>query len=515
MLRACKKVIEECNDGLDLARLTSLYRPEDYVLYRCYFYTLRGRAHALLGRYSEAYRNLDCSGAGIEPAIGSNRIALAVRKLALAEALMLHADDQITEAVADRNGQHDRKGLSIQGWLFLASRNKRKELKERCTDLRPSRVKELCRKALTLYYFGKVPGRHAETAIHCYHLVRGDIEQIASREEDSERDDAAKALKILKDWENDAEESKLLEDFAQFNDGSDDSQKQIVQVYQRSLAFWSPERLQDVTVRPTTEPQARQADSAALHQANPRDGKAKPSPLDRFPDELALVIRRARSKLERAGEALEQAERILVNGRRDIHWWHKLHELTAQVHFERLLLMITHGPEEPDVLENRQFFYVKFMTGIRNGLRAVRDGLDCVPSSEEDDGLPEPREFRLHGLYIELMIASFCHGFLRLHDVGGMENEDVVARLWARWKWINESTGLHPLLDRADKDRFLTYLASVRLRLIYYLNKTPGLNYSFITRSLVERFINECLHYGGTTWLRRLPGPGECLEKRH
>ncbi len=89
-----RKAADVCDDAL---RTVEWSAGEEFARYRSYFFSLKGRAQYLWGRYDEAHQSLDLSQAGLSREAGADRESLAVSLLRLAECLMVRSDDVIEE----------------------------------------------------------------------------------------------------------------------------------------------------------------------------------------------------------------------------------------------------------------------------------------------------------------------------------------------------------------------------------------------------------------------------------
>jgi hypothetical protein len=103
-----EEAIRRCNDGL-----SALERSSDalYPRYKSYFHSLKGRAYYLLGRFTNALRELDLARSGLTLAAPADRESLAVTLLRLSECLMSRADCILAEAPDEKVTLASRRAL--------------------------------------------------------------------------------------------------------------------------------------------------------------------------------------------------------------------------------------------------------------------------------------------------------------------------------------------------------------------------------------------------------------------
>lgn len=135
-----------------------------------------------------------------------------------------------------------------------------------------------------------------------------------------------------------------------------------------------------------------------------------------------------------------------MDARQNVEWWACLHQLTAQLQVERLLLQISAPSAESDDLAERRRFVAQFSQGVQAGMRSIRQGLDVVLAGE--GGIPLAANFRIHRLlrlWIELIVcgAYLTQRVQQSAERPPMKEED----LWSRLSSMNLACGLKVLND--------------------------------------------------------------------
>ena len=180
------------------------------------------------------------------------------------------------------------------------------------------------------------------------------------------------------------------------------------------------------------------------------------------------LLRASAAQLANAKDQIDLAEHILEFGRHDSEWWSHLYQLRTQLQIEKLLLIISGSdhkiktsplstfeiqletPQNRESLKRRQTIG-RFIRLIREGLRAIRYGLDIVLpekrrlSSHERDEIRGDRRLQyFFRLWIELWICGAV--LTRMTEkpaAGGNRISDET--LWSRWARLNQIEGLWKL----------------------------------------------------------------------
>ncbi|AMV37951.1 hypothetical protein [Planctomyces sp. SH-PL62] len=107
----CEESVELCREGLEKIRSVAGVSDSEYPIYRSYFYTIKARAHALLGQFSKAYSSLDKGAAGLSQDHGVARLSLAVIQLRRAETALIRSDHVILNDFAFRRTRDLEEGF--------------------------------------------------------------------------------------------------------------------------------------------------------------------------------------------------------------------------------------------------------------------------------------------------------------------------------------------------------------------------------------------------------------------
>jgi hypothetical protein len=190
----------------------------------------------------------------------------------------------------------------------------------------------------------------------------------------------------------------------------------------QSMSNWNPEKLQS---------------AAVLGVEQGREG-----------EEVGNRLAAARTRLSRADEVLDGAQRVLERTRRSVEWWACLFQLRAQLEVERLLLMAagdtgsrrcqdaTEPDDGPNWDRSPSHFINRFMASLRRGLQATRRGLDVllpeVRERDPEDLRRDRRVTRMLRLWVELMI---CGADLTQRST---ERDLEGVDLWRRWVHLNQ-----------------------------------------------------------------------------
>ncbi|MDR3636879.1 MAG: SIR2 family protein, partial [Isosphaeraceae bacterium] len=264
----CNRALAECDAGLRLVRETNT-EPRDYFVRRSYVRTYQARALALRGRFVAAFQDFDRAMAGLDPRVGADRAAMAARTLFLAEALTFFSDQQILNQC---NRTLDRVGeascVSPHGLFFLGFDAFVQDLAPG-SELSSGPARQLLRRALTPWadLLSTCPERARSCARTCLNMIEAidpNSADMVGRVRPVLEGDLGKAWRAIPAPEP----------------------KEIKEALQRSLGYWDTERLSSI-------------------------GSG----------ETADALRTASRALERARDALEQAEAMLIGGRRAVHSW--------------------------------------------------------------------------------------------------------------------------------------------------------------------------------------------------
>jgi hypothetical protein len=418
-------------DGLTadaLRILDAIHEPEP--AYRSHFHSLRGRASYLRSDFDGAHREFDRARAGLLGGTLAEREALAICLLREAECLLLHADHQLnTWAVdaAERQNQGRDPEVREAFWEgLLSSEGWRKWWAER--------------------------GNGTEAA---------------------------------------GEEGQKL--------GAT-----VRQLCQQSMGNMDADRVEEI-----------------------ERGAAAP---DADPLELRHVFEAMRARINAAGDRLDRAEALLERCRRRVEWWSCLFQLRAQLAVEQQLLLLS-GDFEPllrdlpdgvataaqatrreqatnvrDAHWTMSFaavtadptatgrsilrrFISRFQRQLRDGLTAVRRGLDIVLPLDLQDVGDDVLAERLLRLWVGLMVGGAYS--TAVSGRGGRPPDDPGSRgekqgernlgLWTEWEYLNGLSGFHYLpQSKAIRKWFLGQ---------EWWRESPSL----ATRSLVLARVDLCL----------------------
>jgi hypothetical protein len=374
-----KEALKICERGLQVVEWSPGL---DYFRQRSYFHSLRGRAATLLGDFKTAHRELDLARSGLVPRVGADREILAVSLLRLAECLLARADDVVTTAcVKELRAKHpswnDDETLSAEGRLCLLGDRTQDDWKEalgRCGSYE-HRIELSGAMALWLAY---AAGEERER-------------DAWPRELYEQRKSASELTDQIAAWEQLWNQERINNAMAELREKPTWPQD-LEDVQRISLAHWAPQCLSNIM----------------------------------WSGDLDVAIERAGRRLTRAEAALDQAELILAEARRNVEWWIVLYELRAKLRVQNLLVQSTEIrkaplPQPPEVweekrAEERARFIAEIVNNVKAGLRAIRQGLDAVdtavplkPARAEEAGAPHQENRRVRRLIrhgVELMIAG-------------------------------------------------------------------------------------------------------------
>jgi hypothetical protein len=196
-------------------------------------------------------------------------------------------------------------------------------------------------------------------------------------------------------------------------------------------------------------------------------------------------LARARGRLLRARDVLDQAESFLVGSRRSPEWWSCLYQLRAKLQVERMLLLLTNDQTptpsfssggEADVKSRKKRFEIaRFTALLQEGLRAVRQGLDlALPTSPKDR-----RVRRFLRTWVELAVCGAL-----LTKLAGDASENARAeKLLENWTEMNRRARIF----RLPKSELMR-----RLNEILDGPKKPGVE----ARVFMMTTVHEALHGG-------------------
>lgn len=160
-----------------------------------------------------------------------------------------------------------------------------------------------------------------------------------------------------------------------------------------------------------------------------------------------MALGRARGRLLRARDVLDEAASYMEGARRSAEWWLCLYQLRAKLQVERLLLLLT-----GDQLKKGGHVgshHVALFTGcLQEGLRSVRQGLDLVlpAQARNQEALQkDKRVLRLLRIWVELAIG----GFFLTRLTGDRGRKVEAERLWESWKEMNSLARLFRLPESA------------------------------------------------------------------
>ena len=180
------------------------------------------------------------------------------------------------------------------------------------------------------------------------------------------------------------------------------------------------------------------------------------------------VWRKAFHYMERARRALDDAESLLSEGRRDMQTWYLLHRLRAQAHFETLVMLLGFGPNmtEPESLSRfspemtehgrtsfeatLEAFEARLFDEAYRGLRAIRDTRDnLLHNVPLDEAL---RVIDLRRVYCKILLTYACNRLalelLEKQQGSSVKTDAFVEDFWETWiKW-SKPLGLNDLEDQ-------------------------------------------------------------------
>jgi hypothetical protein len=477
-----RQVLEECDAGLNLVRESNT-EPDEYFIYRSYLRTQKARALAVSGEFVGALREFDSAKAGLDLRPGAGRNAIAVRTLYFAEALTFYSDFKIMAKCMDSlakmlkaDGGDDEAGthfpptvLSPHGKFFCNSEEILNHLDPEGKRLGEagSPARDLLRRALTPWSHGikSSPDDVRQQAAAGIAVMRAVEPRLG---EDAERATFALGGDLRGAWK----ESIKPED------------REVKIALKRSLAYWHTENLKGMT--PPDRTASSRPSTAAAPTANRDD------PRSEVRRDVYNALHSAAVTLDRARDELNQAEKLLTGGRRDIQFWYLLHRLRAQIEFEKLLIFMTLGPygcglgpygSEEDV--DRRFL-AEFNSRTSSGLRCLRDARDNL-LARTDLTAPklDPRLIGLERLRFQFLVVCAVNAYLR-PDSGGKTGGAPKAfedEFWELWNWMNRSAGLADLVTPDLLIPFRTYLRMV-------FDSAGDLDtYGLPARAFVERHI--------------------------
>jgi hypothetical protein len=441
----CGLVIGQCNQGIELIEeLQHESRSDDFKIYRCFFYSLKGRAMYLSGSFSDAYVELESAIAGLNVDYGRHRIAIAVSQLYLVECFMLRANDTISkyfQSVIKRTRRKCR--VSKEGFL--------------CVGFGGKSVHEDS--------FGKKIPQIAASTLDKLILRRNLIDYIGG---DAEKFASTGLLE---------ESYKLFESFTK-----DD----------RNVVKFRGKLISDGQLR--AKEMVEKAFAYSENVCFEGEGKSRA--------DFLLVGRKSYRRLERAKLVLEKCTSLLAEWQRNSFWWHFYYQLSAQLEVERLLFFITFGPLPwTSGVEGKHLFAANFTGSMETGLGAVRNGLDhirkVVSGGSSVGTAGDSREKSLTRLWIQLMVCGFVLTKLRQFRNKKKDRFDL-DDLWEIWTNYNRSTDLRKFVK--SKPMFIPILEKYETK---FEECTKG-KYGMESRKFAIRLMNDALLAGGVQYLKLL-----------
>lgn len=419
----CKQTIAYCQEGLE--RLTWV-RGGESAQARSYFHSLKGRAHYLLGEFHEAHRELDLAGMGLATTDRGDREMHAIRLLRLAECLMVRADDVIFQCcLKSLNGRHYgiqrsfEERLSAEGrfhWIWPHVAEEFRQLPDQ----------RWLRRAAKLY-IARLANPDSRVLDSAEHWVEEQVHKLRGQGVDRVPLDDFCA-RFTEDWYRRQCEAISV--------------NQAQKILARSLVYWPRHQLV-------------------------------------APEELATALARARGRLLRARDVLDQAESFLVESRNSPEWWSCLYQLRAKLQVERMLLLLT-GDEWPLDPSLKRQHIARFTALLMEGLYAIRQGLDLVlpAQSTTPQAIRNDRRVkRLLRIWVEMAVCGSL-----LTRLTGENSRDVRPdKLLENWRDMNR---------RAKIYRLQKSLLIRRLNEVVNPPKEPGIE----SRVFMMTTVHEALH---------------------
>lgn len=168
-------------------------------------------------------------------------------------------------------------------------------------------------------------------------------------------------------------------------------------------------------------------------------------PMDKLgdPETLKMALGRARGRLLRARDVLDEAASYMEGARRSAEWWLCLYQLRAKLQAEKLLLLLTGDQlKEGEHVASR---HVALFTGcLQEGLRSVRQGLDLVLPAQGQNRESLQRDKRLLRLLRVWVELAIC-GFFLTRLTGDRGRQVEADHLWEIWKEMNHLARLFRL----------------------------------------------------------------------
>lgn len=501
---AAAVAIAGCEQGLASLQESQLSTSEKYVRYRCQFQSVRGRALSFQHRFKDAYQTLETAIAGLHPAEGQDKVAIAVATMYLAEAILLRSDRAI--------GDFCNRGLNL---------------------LHGS---EDCDVATTRNHLDNLSpeGKYALIYPLIYPQIqrrRGEISGISGLVELNDIYVQALHWKVFSACNEDgAREEQAYEQCRRAltlprSERSEGATDRLGAVHLDHLETWEQEWTRE-TIRNLIRDQISSSSAQARSNEPLIVGKMLDQSLvhwsehllrriDRCPsqsDAWALLARKTDRRLEQAADLLDRAEILLAEARRNAFWWQFFYRLRAQLQVERILSMISFGsltagadsddPEEREIgRPGTSRLRSGFVRMIRDGLQYVRNGLDHILVESPLLDQEPAREHRLaEEWFLQLWVKLFCVGYVYTIIRNRREERedspsDEPLTCWKAWSWYNHSVGLA---------RFLHSEGQWQECMIRFRAK-DDLTCSLRARAFALTCAQECMRLGAVRWLRNRP----------
>lgn len=231
----------------------------------------------------------------------------------------------------------------------------------------------------------------------------------------------------------------------------------------------------------------------------------------------ASMLATARSRLALAKDLLERAEAVLEGSRRNVHWWSCLYQLRAQIEVERILLILTgdfrDAPAERGY--GPKLIVSQMQSSLRNGLRAVRQGLDILlrpPKIDAEVNEMQREDFQILR-FIKLWLQLFACGSMvvplyvsmKPSWLEGPQSDDYLQKRvnqlkrikfeaqWQTWVRLNRRAGFSRLTKTQSlRDWFTSKGLLAELEdLGFHLAEGPGLVMRATTLKIMNRLIQQ------------------------
>jgi hypothetical protein len=462
----CERVERYCDEGLDLLRDTKTDLDKD-PLYRCYFRSHKARSKALRSHCLTAFQEFDLAALGLNPRDGKSRVAMAAQALYTAEALMFRSDQIIINKCMEWLDAHNAPDASPQRLDF--------DRGPMLAVLSPLGAYFLCSElfSATAGNGDSIPS-HTSIRRLISPLFRRRIGHVATRLQmndliDTRREhfDRLDAVRQLYDSNADPFDfnaafvysAKLCNELRHPHNRSDPDStlvtQALVQRWNKRNDPQAPEAIQ-----PTREYERRKDIRLALRRSlSYWNEELLASTVQSRSPEMYDLLQHAQTELERMRGALDRAETLLSNARRDTKFWYMLYTLRANHAFECLLLKLAQplamfvgaqGTTEtgsqlaPPSEHSLSVLADELAECGRAGLRATGSALDCRLSQHD----LASDNTRILQMWNQLLIVFACFPAIRHFAafpqmrLTPQDQTRVVEDAWNRWVDMNRAVGL-------------------------------------------------------------------------